>query len=59
VTGPKVRFIIIAWPEDHDEDLEQHACDIQDFINEIQMGCPDVISPVSDSLHQQIVGEIG
>lgn len=24
------RFLIIAWPKDHEEDLEQAACDLQD-----------------------------
>lgn len=59
VTSPKARFIVIAWPEGHDEDLAQHACDISDFIDTIQMGSPDVVAPVSESLHLQIAAEVG
>lgn len=50
----KPRFIIIAWPEDHDEDLAEHARDIQDSMDMLQMGCPKVIAPVPEDTHHQL-----
>ena len=40
----KARFIVIAWPADHDEDLVEHARDIQDSMDMLMMGGPRVIS---------------
>lgn len=53
------RFLIIAWPADHEEDLEQAACDLQDVIDAAQMGGAQVIAPVPDSLQQAIVATLG
>ena len=48
----KQRFIIIAWPEDHDEDdLAEHACDIQDMLDLAQVGGAKVVAPLPDALH--------
>ena len=41
----KGRFIVIAWPADHDEDLAEHACYIQDGIDMLMMGGARVIVP--------------
>lgn len=49
----------MAWPEDHEEDLEQHACDLQDAIDMIQMGGAQVLAPIPDSLQKAIVDEFG
>jgi len=48
----KPRFLIIAWPEDHDENLENHANDIQDVLD-CDMGCPQVL-PIPPFLEQAI-----
>lgn len=48
------RFIVIAWPEDHDEDLANHACDLQDFIDTVQMGGARVILPLPAALETEI-----
>ena len=53
------RFLIIAWPADHEEDLEQAACDLQDVIDAAQMGGAQVIAPISDSLQKSIVDDLG
>lgn len=53
------RFLIVAWPEDHEEDLEQHACDLQDAIDMIQMGGARVIAPIPDSLQKAITDAFG
>ena len=45
------RYMLIAWPADHGEDLEQVACDIQDLLDGSQCGLPEVIFPLSDSFH--------
>jgi hypothetical protein len=47
----KPRFMIIAWPGDHDEDLAQAACDLQDVIDSAQMGGARVLAPLHDSIH--------
>jgi hypothetical protein len=39
------RFLLIAWPADHDEDLELTAQDIQDMLDEAQVGGAKVIRP--------------
>jgi hypothetical protein len=49
----KQRFIVIAWPEDHDEgDLADVACDIQDLLDMAQAGGAKVIAPIPDALHE-------
>ena len=40
----KERFIVIAWPADHEEDLAEHARDIQDSIDMLMMGGARVIT---------------
>lgn len=48
----KQRFIVIAWPEDHDEgDLANHACDIQDMLDILMVGGAKVIAPIPSDLH--------
>jgi hypothetical protein len=47
----KERFIVIAWPVDHDEDLAEHACYIQDGIDMLMMGGAKVIAPIPSHLH--------
>jgi uncharacterized membrane protein len=42
----KQRFILVAWPEDHEEDLAQAACDIQDVLDAAQVGGAVVICPL-------------
>jgi hypothetical protein len=49
----KPRFLIIAWPEDHEEDLADHACAIQDAID-TDMGCPRVLMPLPEILERAI-----
>lgn len=44
------RFILIAWPEDHEEDLAETACDIQDMLDAAQAGDAAVISPLPESV---------
>ena len=39
------RFLIIAWPADHEEDLAYYANQIQDFLNLAQVGGAIVIAP--------------
>ena len=53
------RFLIIAWPADHEEDLEQAACDLQDVIDAAQMGGAQVIAPISTRLHYEIEDDLG
>ncbi len=48
------RFILVAWPEDHEEDLEQAACDIQDVLDEAQVGGAVVIAPLPESVNLAI-----
>lgn len=48
------RFLIIAWPEDHDEDLEEHACSLQDVMDLAHVGGGKVYCPLPDKLHKQI-----
>lgn len=40
------RFILIAWPHDHDEDLATHASDLQDCIDMAMMGGARVSAPL-------------
>ena len=49
----KPRFLIVAWPEDHDENLENHAGDIQDAVD-CDMGCPRVLGPLPAVLERAI-----
>ena len=56
----KQRFIIIAWPKDHDEgDLADVACDIQDMLDLAQVGGAKVIAPIPDAAHLQLEQIIG
>lgn len=48
------RFILVAWPEDHEEDLAQAACDIQDMLDAAQVGGAVVIAPLPDSVNLAI-----
>jgi hypothetical protein len=48
------RFIVIAWPEDHDEDPANHACDLQDVIYAAQMVGARVILPIPAALETEI-----
>ena len=49
----KQRFLIIVWPDDHDEgDLAEHACDIQDAIDTLGMGGAKVIAPIPGYLNE-------
>jgi len=50
------RFLIVAWPEDHEEDLEQHACDLQDAIDMIQMGGARVFNLLSEEHTRAVEG---
>lgn len=52
------RFLIIAWPAEHDEDLNEHACHIQDAID-CDMGGPRVIAPVPPLLERAIEQALG
>ena len=50
----KQRFIVIAWPEDHDEEeLAEHACNIQDVLDLAQVGGAKVIAPIPNHLHTE------
>ena len=55
----KQRLLIVAWPEDHDEDIPSHALDIQDAIDLLQMGGARVIAPLPDAVHDQIIDCLG
>lgn len=53
------RFILIAWPEDHDEDLAQTACDIQDMLDAAQVGGASVIAPLPEGVNLVIERTVG
>lgn len=44
------RFLLVAWPEDHEEDIAQAACDIQDVLDAAQVGGAVVIAPLPASV---------
>lgn len=52
----KERFLLIAWPEDHDEDIPSHAWDIADLL--IDMGCPQVIRPLPEEVVEVLETEL-
>lgn len=54
----KPRFLIVAWPEGHDENLTNHACEIQDAID-CDMGGPRVIMPLPALLERAIEQALG
>lgn len=61
----KQRFLIVAWPDDHDEDLERHASDIQEALDAGLVGGARVVGPFppefakrADHIIGKVVGEV-
>jgi hypothetical protein len=50
----KDRFLIIAWPEDHEEELSDHARDIQSVLDLAQVGGARVYMMPSETLSREI-----
>lgn len=55
----KQRFLIVAWPEDHDEDIEQAATDIQEVLDGAQVGGARVVGPFPPELAQRVEKIVG
>lgn len=48
------RFLLIAWPSDHEEELSDHARDIQSMLDHAQVGGAKVISLLPEAIEALI-----
>ena len=53
--SPQDRFLIIAWPEDHEEELSDYARDIQSTLDYAQSGGARVIECVDRNVELAIL----
>lgn len=52
---PQDRFIIIAWPEDHEEELSDYVRDIQSTLDFAQSGGAIVIGTIDRNVELAIL----
>jgi hypothetical protein len=51
---PNHRFLVIAWPEDHEEELSDYARDIQSMLDLAQVGGACVYMMLTETLSREI-----